>query len=490
MPTPYEQAHADLNLSPQEKGLYERHLANLNGPGKVVNPDKSISTLMQMGVQGPDGLQYNIPSVYNGKVVSQERAIANAAQQGWYNFPAYPDVSTAESRYQAMHQYMGQDVQHYQANQPRVAPELANQVADAIMKNEPLPVRKPFGLSFGNQGVVAGEGVGVFAGKVSDALADPRNAWMGLGPKLKAGAEIAGSLGAAMPIVGMFAGPKSKTADLAKLTDAIMQEGKVSGEAIRKNTGWFRGVDNTWQYEISDHLAKLHDTLPKLDSGHPYLPMFKKAGEADRTMGDVLHHPELYNAYPQLRNAPVKSTGLNMVSGAYEPSTGTTFLSGGKEMLGTTLHEQQHAVQYIEGMAPGGSSSRFLPANYEEARRTAYAEMKAYENVMREDIPGFENWSIIGHELAKEAGLKPISSHVKQYKSVMEHPMGAEYLNKLREHRLLDIQGNEAFQKYESLIGETQARNVTERMGFLPETRKETPPFDTMRPPPAKQILK
>jgi hypothetical protein len=107
--TPYEQAQAALSMTPQEKGLYERHLANLQGPGGVRNPDGSISTLYQMGVQGPGG-QYNIPSVYNGKILPPDQAIRNAAQQGWHNFPSYPDPATAEARYGQMHGYMDQDV--------------------------------------------------------------------------------------------------------------------------------------------------------------------------------------------------------------------------------------------------------------------------------------------------------------------------------------------------------------------------------------------
>ena len=111
---PYEQAQAALSMTPQEKGLYERHLANLNGPGAVQNPNGSISTLYQMGVQGPGGLQYNIPSVYNGRILPPDQAIRNAQQQGWHNFPSYPDPAIAEARYGQMHGYMDQDVKNAQ----------------------------------------------------------------------------------------------------------------------------------------------------------------------------------------------------------------------------------------------------------------------------------------------------------------------------------------------------------------------------------------
>ena len=110
---PIEQAHQALQLTPQERGLYERHLANLNGPGKVEHPDGSISTLYQMSVTGPGNQIYNIPSVYNGKIVEPEKAMKYAEQQGWHTFPSYPDEKTAEARYQQMHQYFNQDVMNY-----------------------------------------------------------------------------------------------------------------------------------------------------------------------------------------------------------------------------------------------------------------------------------------------------------------------------------------------------------------------------------------
>lgn len=121
--SPYEQAQAALQLTPEEKGLYERHLANLSGSGKVSHPDGSISTLYQMSVDGPGGQTYNIPSVYNGKILQPNQAIQNAAQQGWHTFPAYPTQEAAEARYEQMHSFMDQDVGNYLAQQ-KVAQQL------------------------------------------------------------------------------------------------------------------------------------------------------------------------------------------------------------------------------------------------------------------------------------------------------------------------------------------------------------------------------
>lgn len=121
-PNMIEQAHKDLQLTPQERGLYQRHLDNLNGSGKVVHDDGSISTLYQMSVQGPGNMTYNIPSVYEGKIVQPDEAMQRASQQGWHNFPAYATPEIAESRYQQMHSYMDQDVGHYLKSLQKVSP--------------------------------------------------------------------------------------------------------------------------------------------------------------------------------------------------------------------------------------------------------------------------------------------------------------------------------------------------------------------------------
>lgn len=110
---PIEQAQRQMQMTPQERALYERHLENLNGPGKVTNQDGSISTLFQMSVEGPGGKVYNIPSVYDGQIVPPAVAIDRAARYGWNFFPSYKDTQTAESRYRQMHPYMDQDVGRY-----------------------------------------------------------------------------------------------------------------------------------------------------------------------------------------------------------------------------------------------------------------------------------------------------------------------------------------------------------------------------------------
>lgn len=105
-------ADKDMNLTPQERGLYERHLRNLNGPGGVDNPDGSRSTLYQTTVN-VGGKETLIPRVWNGKILSVPDSVARAKSEGIHNFPTYGSPEEAEARYQKMHSYMEKDTASY-----------------------------------------------------------------------------------------------------------------------------------------------------------------------------------------------------------------------------------------------------------------------------------------------------------------------------------------------------------------------------------------
>ncbi|MGZ3639404.1 MAG: hypothetical protein ACXVCX_16365 [Ktedonobacterales bacterium] len=106
-------AMAAMNLTPEEQALYLRHLANLYGSGGVDNADGSRSSLYQVGFTADDGRQYNVPSVYDGQILSPDNAIARAMQSGLSQFPSYASPFQAENRYQQMHNYMDADTGAY-----------------------------------------------------------------------------------------------------------------------------------------------------------------------------------------------------------------------------------------------------------------------------------------------------------------------------------------------------------------------------------------
>ncbi len=112
---------AALGLTPQERNLYQHHLDNISNGKTVTNPDGSTSTLFQMGVTR-DGRDYNIPTVWDGKILSPPAAMQKALGEGrgWNYWPSYPASSTtnprmgsfseADYRYGQMHDAMEKDV--------------------------------------------------------------------------------------------------------------------------------------------------------------------------------------------------------------------------------------------------------------------------------------------------------------------------------------------------------------------------------------------
>jgi hypothetical protein len=102
------EADAAMDLTPQEKFLYNTHLANLHGPGKIVHPDGSVSSLLQMSFE-QDGKFYNIPTVVGGKQLAPGDAIKAAEKVGLDKFPSYPSEEQAEARYDALHEFLGRD---------------------------------------------------------------------------------------------------------------------------------------------------------------------------------------------------------------------------------------------------------------------------------------------------------------------------------------------------------------------------------------------
>ena len=145
-----------------------------------------------------------------------------------------------------------------------------------------------------------------------------------------------------------FAGERAQTADLDALGAAKWME--RTGEdrtAIWEVTGWFKGVDGRWRFEISDHLSTRR---------------WRRKGSMDA----VLKHDDLYDAYPALRELRSQPLGIfmNLVAGgSYEPPQdgrpgqvrySTAFNKDGQRTF--ILHELQHAVQDEEGFATGGGS--------------------------------------------------------------------------------------------------------------------------------------
>lgn len=189
-----------------------------------------------------------------------------------------------------------------------------------------------------------------------------------------------------------FAGERAQTAALDDLSKAKELEVKgVDNEEIRKQTGWFKWIDNKWRYEISDKEAKF--SLAGLN------------GKLGGKLSKFLKHPKLYNAYPNLRKTYISLTAKENEMGYYNPQYDIIYLNKNldeSQLKDVILHEVQHAIQFHEGFAIGSSGKNQSFRDYQryageiEARNTQVranmndAERRAVSPESTQDIDSLE----------------------------------------------------------------------------------------------------
>jgi hypothetical protein len=102
-------ATKEMGLNEQEQFLYQHHLDNL-AKGGVKSKGGQTSTLLAVTV-GEGGKTSIVPTVWDGKIVSQDQALKNADAVGFDKFPSYGSREEALDRYSKMHDYMNRDTQ-------------------------------------------------------------------------------------------------------------------------------------------------------------------------------------------------------------------------------------------------------------------------------------------------------------------------------------------------------------------------------------------
>ena len=209
-----------------------------------------------------------------------------------------------------------------------------------------------------------------------------------------------------------------------------MEAEKKDAKAIKMATGWERGADGKWRYEIADmkefdrngnllyrkhhpdyaryielqdkDLNNLFEDGEELtDKEREEYEVLSKKYESDKFGGEKLDNnhtleayvdaPELFKAYPELKDVGFRfeDTGGNEIASyryissvfeADKDDVGEIVVNTGKvskntrtrEVKSAVLHEIQHAIQEIEGFARGGN-----PKSMQERFEAAKKEWRA-----------------------------------------------------------------------------------------------------------------
>lgn len=223
-----------------------------------------------------------------------------------------------------------------------------------------------------------------------------------------------------------YAGRRAKNADLAALERAEqMEEQGADAETIRRDTGWFRGMDGKWRFEIDDsgmQFRKGGDAQLLKEEGYRRLNQLtekwtasfnrgaelsaserqemqnleKEYGEAvweeKYLLRDFVKHDELFKAYPYLNRVSIEFDALpEGTNGYFSKRNGTIVLSDsllGKE-TDTVLHEIQHIIQGLEDFT-GGASPAYWNRQLEDGYDTRTRSQKQKAEELRGELESIQ----------------------------------------------------------------------------------------------------
>ncbi|MCF2589987.1 hypothetical protein JQM97_03315 [Prevotella hominis] len=235
-----------------------------------------------------------------------------------------------------------------------------------------------------------------------------------------------------------------------------MEKNKKKAKAIKAATGWERGADGKWRYEMPD--VVLRD--PKGWVNKKTLTLSDIVEKPNDLFKD---YPELFDAYPELKDMKIlkgraKSGGvfynnaitLNLgdIREAIKYDLDTHYKLANNSLKKTLVHEIQHYIQEQEGFAKGGNSEMIVDKNALDAIAKLRAEKDA---------------------VAKEFyAMSPDEQQRRKYE------INRRYNDLTKQIERLEKSNRIGYDGYQRLAGEVEARNVSSRLNMTPEERRKT----------------
>ena len=264
-----------------------------------------------------------------------------------------------------------------------------------------------------------------------------------------------------------------------------MERGKKDAKAIKLATGWERGADGKWRYEMPD--AKIKD-MKDIGGGNIVKLFDDEMLWNDGKLTNVIDAPGLFEAYPQLKDVRIDTDAImnDMPSnGVYNAKTNTITIHADelKYMNSILNHEIQHAIQYIEGFGKGGS-----PEQMEKEFKAAQDEWKAraYAHELEEkakEMGGEYNQSEVEKALVEEYKdldmsdeLPDKETRIKGFNYFARGYADRSMDDAIKRFRLDRFQRTDfdSYQEYRKLAGEVESRNVEKRLGMTDEERRNS----------------
>lgn len=289
----------------------------------------------------------------------------------------------------------------------------------------------------------------------------------------------------------MFAGDSAHKADITKMhTAKLMEATGATKEAISKDTGWHKGADKRWRFEIDDSQAKIK----------PDTKWAQRAGDGGVHLSSVLEHEELFKQYPDLRHFMVHiddsmdesaaATGYDAIrmappekyGGQWTPETREALMQSKNKAIremgeknerpsfkSVLLHELQHVIQDKEGFARGGNPDEF--------------ERVLMQDHMKPWVDKIEAVRVKYMDALSQGDTRKVADLMSEAKSLQQQ---AEKAFDKIDHEAMSDQAMDAYLR---LAGETEARNTASRMDMTAEERAAKHPTDTAEFPHERQIV-
>ena len=312
----------------------------------------------------------------------------------------------------------------------------------------------------------------------------------------------------------LFAGENARTANMQTLNRAqALEASGAAAEDIRRETGWFRGIDGKWRFEIDDSAMRydrqgvaqnpdvqrkrlleeklLYGQLTQEETNElRALTEMTQGIPGPRTLSDYIQHDALFEAYPELRDAAVVFEDTEPgVNGYYNAGQNTIVLDsklrGAPES--TLVHEIQHVIQRAEGFARGSSPEYWARRDYESGDITRSLE-REYDRILGELDSEMRNRYLRYQEVNRamenlenaEDGTPAAEKYIQLEK--VSDQLYTELWGTPEFNRLLDLKRQidtprEVYDRfYRNTAGEIEARDAAARRDYSAEQRRRRMP--------------
>ena len=334
------------------------------------------------------------------------------------------------------------------------------------------------------------------------------------------------------------------TTRMDNLSTAVkMEKENKSAIDIKMATGWERGADGKWRYEIPDitlHGGVLYNLLH--NRKYTDLPTLLGASAKKNSEEALKNAEQLFKAYPKLAQYKVTFQDIGEAYGSADntrhiirlnPNTlgfSTGFIDEEtlKRVERTLVHEIQHAIQAEEGFAKGGNPNSATQAYLKESGldkkfEQISSKLTAYQDTLDKIIDSDEKFKEIEHivktvhdiyfSMGMDAPIEDIVNTIKKtlpnwvpgvnYDALLDErkqELIVEHEKELEKAKDLEEEGNRELKEleqslpngielYARLAGEVEARTVSARHNMSVEEMHNSLFMDDLYKDVAKKDL-